>query len=155
MASEMCHFCMANFKCIQMEALMNDVMTALSAIEELKWIDDDLGQLTQPDPAVNFPCALIGIGNVDRQDYGANGQFGDFILDITLGLRAHLPEATETPQKIHPYATELYRLIHKIDNALYALEGEAYGPLTRIRITADRNRYPATFTLSYSTVLYQ
>ena len=138
-----------------MKTLMNDAFTALSAIPELKWVDDNLGQLNQENPPVTYPCALIGIGNINQADYNSPGQVGDLILEITLVCPPSPQSEPENPQKIHAFAETVYDLIQKIDTAIYRLEGELYGPLGRIKITADTSIYPARFILSYSAVVYE
>lgn len=129
-----------------MKTLMNDVISALSALTELQWVDDNLGQLTQEVPNVEYPCALVGIGE-------ANGPFGDFTLEVTIACEVPKTE-NGNPAKLHSLAESMYNLIQKADLAISQLEGEQYAPLTGIKITSDKNYYPARFILSYTTVVY-
>lgn len=129
-----------------MKTLMNDVISALSALPELHWVDDNLGQLNQEQPAVEYPCALVGIGE-------ANGPYGDFTLEITIACEAPAT-GNIPPAKIHSLAEEMYNLIQKADLAIRQLEGEQYAPLTGIKITSNKSHFPAHFVLSYTTVVY-
>lgn len=138
-----------------MKTLMNDAVTALSAIPELKWVDDNLGQLNQANPVLDYPCALVGIGNMNQSDYDGSGQFGDLTLEITLVCSPSAGEESVNLQKLHPVAETIYTLIQKIDAVIHQLEGEQYSPLSRIKISADTSLYPARFILSYSAVVYE
>lgn len=137
-----------------MKTLMNDAFMALSAIPELQWVDDNLGQFNEETTTVEYPCALVGIGNIDQTAYNGSGQYGDITLEITVAFAK--PTTTNNfPSKVHPLAADIYDLIRKIDKAILLLEGEDYGPLTRTKITTDTRYFPVRYILSYSTVLYE
>lgn len=137
-----------------MKTLIHDAITAIATIPELKWVDDNLGQLDEENPPVEYPCALVGIGNSRPTDYQTNPQYGDLTLEVTIVCPS--PQSTANPpEKIHPYAGMIYEIIQKTDHLLRQMEGESYSPLNRIGIRADTSRLPARFILSYSVLLYE
>lgn len=135
-----------------MKTVINDAISALSAIPELEWVDDNLGQLSHGQTMVNFPCALVRIESIDQTNFSGGGLLGEATLEITLACN---PVIANPPEKIHSVAESLYDLIRKIDQALQSLDGDVYGPVSRVKISSDLTAFPAKFILLYSTVLYE
>ena len=53
-----------------MKEVFKDIQQRLQTIPEFRYIGEDWGQLNFEQPPVDWPCALIDLGNVDFSSAG-------------------------------------------------------------------------------------
>lgn len=105
-----------------------------TSLTDLKWIDQDLGQLEFYDkrPAVDFPCALIDIDDSDYSDEGENSQIGEGILIVRLGLTVYNSANHLTPTPYKEKAIDYYNLEHRVNSFLHGwCDSRYFSPLMR------------------------
>lgn len=69
--------------------LLKDIYTQLKTqVPELRWIDQDFGQLEifQVRPSVSFPCALIDFQQTSYSNMSQLAQAGDLTITVRLGF---------------------------------------------------------------------
>lgn len=111
-----------------MKEILQNIQTHLSQIKELKYIDEDWGQLSYfaDFPPVQFPCCLIAFENgqftnisKDLSKRPKDRQNGIFSVKITL---AHLKLANtslKSPQHQKESAWAIFELLEKIHQQLH------------------------------------
>jgi hypothetical protein len=137
-----------------------------TAVPELRWIDQDFGQLEhfQVRPEVSFPCALIDFASAQYSGLSNHGreQVGEVMINIRLGFTPFSQSYHAAPLDVKEKALEYYNLEQKIFEALQGWapekDNDNYSqPLTRQSVmTEQRDGDPVairvrviTFTTQY------
>lgn len=138
------------------EQLFKDVTDRLSQVESLRWVDLDFGQLENPGEnyAVQFPCALVDIAEVQYQDETEGNQQAVVMLAVKLALDIyedyHIADGVEAPQR--DTAFQRLAMIEEVHKALQGWEGEYFTPLTRVDIVSEKNEdFLKVFSMQYKT----
>lgn len=103
-----------------------------TAVPELRWIDQDFGQLEHFEirPEVSFPCALIDFVSASYSGLANLSQVGDVAINIRLGFAPFSQSYHGAPMDVKEKALEFYNLEQKVYQALQGWspekEGEQY-----------------------------
>lgn len=111
-----------------MKQILQNIQTRLSEIEELKYIDEDWGQIDyySPNMPVKWPCCLIDIQsgqftNISK-DFSKNPkdrQRGSFAVKITLANLKLSNTSFRAPQEQKDRAWAIFELMEKIHQKLH------------------------------------
>lgn len=98
-------------------SIMNHLKTK---VHEIKWIDQDLGQLEQEGrPPVAFPCVLIDFSNWQYEDWADNTQKGTGFVTIRIAFDAWSNTNNITSPMWQNKGLSFYDLEYKIFKALH------------------------------------
>lgn len=115
-----------------MDTILLNVIERLEQIEELKYVSEDWSQLNFEQPPVNWPCALVDLGEVKYTQAGRAIQQAEAILNITIadirfdGLNTRLPE--QNRQRIG----EIFRIIEKVNSLIHGHGSTIHSRFQRI-----------------------
>lgn len=142
-----------------MEVLFKDVLAALKTITELRWIDEDLGQLDiYQDPPVVFPCALVSVQVPEWIGIKEPAiQPGKAQVIIKLGFNV-LHKVGNAPESQITLALEHFAIIKKVTKAIRGKHGDTYRGLERVSTLKNINEvgikiYTVTFSSSIVEVI--
>ena len=116
-----------------MKDVFIDVEQHLHQIPGL-YVAEDWGQLNFEKPPVNFPCALIDLGEAKYSQVGNRFQMAEATLNIILAdvqFQGIVPTARERDRQ---RAFGIFNLIDKIHSRLHGQQGDRYSPLTRLEV---------------------
>ncbi len=117
-----------------MKELIDDIKTRLSAVTQLKTIDEDWGQLDyySNSPPVKFPCALVDIDQVPWSDEGKLVQIGIASVSIRVADQRLTNTNVKAPTAQKTKALAFFDLVMYIHQKLHGWSGaNNNGPLTR------------------------
>lgn len=108
-------------------------------VPEVKWVDQDLGQLEfySDRPAVLFPCVLIDFDDIEFSDIGQNAQLCTCVVKLRVAFNVFHHSNSATPQPQREKALEIFDVIKKLHYNLHGWSGENFGSLTRLRQMAE------------------
>ncbi|MDR0509628.1 MAG: hypothetical protein LBH06_00870 [Rikenellaceae bacterium] len=119
-----------------------DIQDRLAALSELKYVDEDWGQLDGEgrSPAVKFPCVLIDCSNITASQAGEHVMLDTISVVVRV---ADLRLSNSSAQAPHGQKEKHYRLFEIIAKVISALHGwsgdpQAYGRLRRISMQRER-----------------
>jgi len=150
-----------------MKALLEAVQTKLNTVSELKYIDEDWGQLDSysPNPPTKFPCALIDITSIIYSNIGkdnsanpVNRQTAEGTITFIIANLKLTNTSQRAPQVQKDEAWKIWELMEKIHQKVHGLKPtEDSGSLIRIghkRIRRDDGiqEYQVTYSLSKANV---
>jgi hypothetical protein len=102
-------------------------------VPAIKYIDQDLGQLTQQRPPVSWPCALIDMDDFSYSCLSDNTQCATGTVTISLGWATHSGSAYNTPTEVTAQSLAYYELEWQLNKALHGWRpGAAFGSLARV-----------------------
>lgn len=118
-------------------ALSNHIKTQ---VPEIKWIDQDFGQLEQFEyrPAVNFPCVLIDFIMAQYTQLAELSQHGDVTIRLRLGFAPFSPGNAAAPLNVREKALEYYQIEQKVYEAVQGFATEYTQPLIRINAGTEQ-----------------
>lgn len=111
-----------------MKQILQNIQEKLSEVSELKYIDEDWGQLDyyNPNPPVKFPCCLIDIQNIDFSNIGQDfaqkprqRQKGVFSLKISLADLKLTNTSLLSPKNQKENAWKIYEMAQKVHEKLH------------------------------------
>ncbi len=140
-----------------METIIKSIEEKLRAqVPELKWIDQDFGQLELENPPVNFPCALIDVQEVDWENTTQLDQQGDTLVNIRIAFRVYDRSNIHTPTPLRQRAVAHFSVLKKIKKHLHGAEdAEAnYNSLKCIKTRRNKTIDPRVYTMSFNTTLF-
>ena len=117
-----------------MKEVFKDIQERLQTIPELRYIGEDWGQLNFEQPPVDWPCALIDLGNVDFSSAGMRSQQAEAIVNITIADIRYHGVTPVLPRDRESKAFEIFDLIDKVNKVLHGSDGESYSGLRRVAI---------------------
>lgn len=115
-----------------MDTILLKVMERLEQIPELQYVSEDWSQLNFEQPPVNWPCALVDLGEVKYTQAGRGTQQAEAILNITVadicfdGLNTRLPELNR--ERIG----ELFRIIEKVNALIHGYTTGSHSRFQRV-----------------------
>jgi hypothetical protein len=130
-----------------MRALFSQLFTAiqdrLATIPEVKWIDQDLGQLEDYDtrPAVSFPCVLIDFNQTTFEQMQQNRQLANITITLRLGFPAMSYAANVAPLSVKEKALQYYELEQAIFEAIQDFDaGGLMQECTRVNVATEQRK---------------
>lgn len=115
-----------------MKQVFLDIQKALETILELHYIGEDWGQLNFEQSPVDFPCALIDLGNAQFSSAGRNTQQVEATVNITIADLRFNGITPNMPDREKEKAFEIFNLIDKVNKLLHGTGGECYSRLCRV-----------------------
>ncbi|MEG1762903.1 MAG: hypothetical protein RR256_04765 [Bacteroidales bacterium] len=133
-----------------MKTLFKTVMELLKTIPNL-YIAENWGQLDIPQPPVNFPCALIDLGDMEFSQRGCLTQQGEGTLTISLSDIMYNGIDNVTPEILQEKEFAIFNTINDINALLHGKTGsEKNSSLIRTKIQKQiREDSIREFTLFY------
>jgi hypothetical protein len=124
-----------------------NVQNRLSELPELKFIDQDLGQLEidevgERESPVAFPCSLFDIAEIRYTDNSFNSQQGEGILEVRLALLAYSAATHYYKDNKHKQnALAYYNIEHRVNKLLQGWSNSEYfNPLSRMSAQTERRK---------------
>lgn len=124
-------------------------------VPQLKWIDEDTGQLDNFEgerPSVAFPCALIDVQFPSCDDFAQRYQ------QCTANIRVRVAfdttgerTSTKTPQQARELSLHKYAVTDAVYRALQGFETESFSPLTRKSVLSAMVRGYKTRDFTFET----
>lgn len=118
-----------------MKTILKNFLERIAGIPELRFVGEDWGQLYIEFPPVNFPCALIDLGEIKYIQQGRNVQQADAILNITVADMFTDGVTSYTPEGKTDGEFEIYSVIEKVHACLHGYGTEKHSRLMRIGLT--------------------
>lgn len=117
-----------------LKEVFKDMQERLQAIPEFRYIGEDWGQLNFEQPPVNFPCALIDLGNAEFSSAGMKSQQVEAVVNITIADIRYNGISPDLPPDETDKAFEIFDLMDKVNKLLHGTGGEHYSRLCRINL---------------------
>ena len=117
-----------------MKKLIADLKTRLSTVPEIRYIDEDWGQLDyySPNQPVKWPCAIIDISQATWGNQGLHVQIGLVQVSIRVADMKLSNTNLKAPASQQEAAASIFDLLSSIHAVLHGWAGDStYGPLTR------------------------
>ena len=126
------------------QAFLSLVARIKEQVPEIKWIDQDFGQLENyaDRPAVQFPCVLIDFPDQHFKELGDRDQWGEVTIQFRIGFAAFSSANSAAPLSAQELALQYYEIENKMFVALNGwvplYNGEAIcQPIIRIRAVTE------------------
>ena len=133
---------------LEMDAILANVFLKIQArlttLPELKFIDQDMGQLEIDEPndrsPVKFPCSLFDAVDIRYTDVSENVQQGEAILQVRLAMAAYSTATHYYTNDSHRLnALGYYNLEHSVNKLLHGWSDDQYfNPLSRVSAQTER-----------------
>lgn len=109
-------------------------------IPDIRWIDQDLGQLESygDRPAVSWPCALIDFTNFRYEDASDLIQFAEGTVTIRLAFPPFSNTNSLTPTNFKEKALQFYDIEWAIYKALHGWKPDGYGYMSRTNVSTEK-----------------
>ena len=110
------------------KAILQGIQDALSTIPELRYVDEDWGQLDDysPNPPTQFPLALIDIGNLQFSDIGKdrtatpqNRQMATGTIVISIANLKLTNSSARAPQTQKDKAWSIWDIVESVHAKLH------------------------------------
>lgn len=135
---------------LEMDAILANVFLAvqnrLAESDEMRFIDQDLGQLEideigERESPVAFPCALFDFVDVRYSDDSEYLQQGEAVLEVRIALLAYAAATHYKSDKHIQNALKYYNIEHRINKLLHNWSDDRYfNPLSRISARTERRK---------------
>lgn len=108
-------------------------------VPEIKWIDQDFGQLKNFEyrPEVSFPAVLIDFGNTAYSELAGLSQLGEPTVIIRLAYAPFSQSYQAAPMNVRQKAVAYYALEQKLYNVVQGWFNDFTNPLIRIGADTD------------------
>lgn len=110
---------------------------------EIKYVDQDLGQLGQvgedEKPPLSYPAILIDFPNTDFSNISAGAQLGIVQISIQLIFAPYSQSWQKVPLSVREKALEYLVIEQKLHKALQNWNGDYFQPLIRTSIKSQNN----------------
>lgn len=109
-------------------------------VPEIKWIDQDFGQLEQFEyrPAVSFPCVLIDFPMANYSNIATLAQQGDITVQFRLGFAPFDKSNATAPLDVREKAVNYYAIEQKLFEALQGFETVYTQPFLRVNAGTEQ-----------------
>ena len=131
-----------------MNTILQNIKTQLEKVSELKYIDEDWGQLDHygVDIPVQWPCALVRLSGGQFSDIGRdrkaipqNRQEGILTFEITIAKVKLTNSSNKAPINQQNSAFEIWELVEKVHQALHGWKPiEKTGSLIRSNMNSTK-----------------
>ena len=102
-----------------MKQLFLDITAQLDTLTELKWVDEEKGQMNFENPPVVFPAALVAISTPQRRSINDKQQNVAAQVQVTLAFDFMGNTNTKTPTAARAKSLEYYDVVEKVKNLLH------------------------------------
>ena len=115
-----------------MKTVYSEIIARLvEKVPALKWIEMDMGQLSQAQPSVKFPCGLIGIKLVKCRSITDTLQDCEARISIRLAFDTQLRTSAATPEESRNTSLAVYDTIADVYAALQGWGTQYFNTLDR------------------------
>jgi len=115
-----------------MKTVYSEIIARLvEKVPALKWIEMDMGQLSQAQPSVKFPCGLIGIKLVKCRSITDTLQDCEARISIRLAFDTQLRTSAATPEESRNASLAVYDTIADVYAALQGWGTQYFNTLDR------------------------
>ena len=130
----------------------------VSEVPEIRWIDQDLGQLDfyeMERPAVAWPCVLIDFGNTQYDELHQSTQSASPAIQFKLGFPPYSPSDQKAPLEVRANSLKFYALEEKLYKAFQHWDADGLcQPMTRTSGITEKREDPIrvrvmTFTTTF------
>lgn len=123
-----------------MEPIYEAILSRLSEITALKWIDLDKGQLElyETRPPVSFPCALIGMQITRTHKISHLRQRCDLMVTIRLSFDFNGNTSQITPVAARKQNLQYFSLADEVFNKLHGWGQKAFNEMERQALREER-----------------
>lgn len=150
-----------------MKAVLQNIQTILGNIPELKYIDEDWGQLDDysPNPPTQFPLVLIDIGNLQYSDISRdtkkipiNRQMATGTIVLSIANLKLTNTSFNTPQSQKNAAWSIWDIIEDVHKSLHGISvGGSAGAMIRTNMRKVKRddgiqEYEVTYTIGISNI---
>lgn len=150
-----------------MKFVLQTIQNILQSLPELKYIDEDWGQLDDysPNPPTQFPLALIDIGNLQYSDIGKdrtatpqNRQMATGTIVISIANLKLTNSSARAPQTQKDKAWAIWDIVESVHTKLHGVVvGGAAGAMMRTNMRKVKRddgiqEYEVTYTIGISNV---
>jgi hypothetical protein len=120
------------------------VQERLATLTELKFIDQDMGQLEFDDKErspVAFPCSLFDIVDIRYTDNSRSQQQGEAVLEVRLAVAAYTAATHYYKDEHKANAIRYFNIEHRVNKALHGWSDDRYfNPLSRISAQTEKRQ---------------
>lgn len=109
-------------------------------IPEIRFIEQDFGQLEMENPPVSFPCVLIDFSNWQYEQAGENLQFANGIVNVRFAIQVWSYTSNLTPSEWQEKGLSFYDLEWTIYKVLQTFQPDGYDALTRVSVQTEKRR---------------
>lgn len=123
--------------------LLNIQARIKALVPEIKWIDQDLGQLEEDTerPRVQWPCLLVDFPDANYDELQNNKQWATGVIQFRIGFNPFTSSAAVTPLPSLQLSLGFWELEQKVFAALQAWNGEGLcQPMTRTKGRTENGR---------------
>lgn len=116
-----------------------------SAVPEIAWIDQDLGQIDwyQTRPPVSWPCVMIDFPETGYGDLSQGVQWATPVIRIRLGFSPFSSANSVAPDISKEAALQFYEIENKLFKALQGFDGGGITqPMTRTSVVNEKRNDP-------------
>lgn len=117
----------------------------LQEVEEIRYIDQDLGQLNEERPSLSFPAVLIDFSNFNYEDLAEQKQTAEGIVVLKLVFDVYSNSNSLSPEVVKEKALAFYDIEWKLFKSLQAWKPKdtawSYGYMLRTSVVTE-GHYP-------------
>ncbi len=150
-----------------MKVILQNIQTILATIPELKYIDEDWGQLDDysPNPPTQFPLVLLDIGSLqysdiskDRSAIPVNRQMATGTIVLSIANLKLTNTSFKAPQTQKNAAWSIWDIIEKVHQKLHGISVESsVGAMMRTAMRKVKRddgiqEYEVTYTIGMTNV---
>lgn len=108
-------------------------------VPEIRYINQELGQLEETKPPVTYPCVLIDMDEFEFTETGNEPkQMADGFVVIRLGLKTNSTSSNLAPAAVFEKAMEFYELEYKLYSALHNWAPTGFSRLLRKKASTEK-----------------
>jgi len=112
-------------------------------VPEIKYIDQDLGQLGQTDdnerPPISSPAVLIDFPNSDYSELAAGAQIGAVSITFQLAFETYSQTWHKAPREVIEKGLDYLKIEQKLHKCLQKWHLEYFTPLIRTNVKSQNN----------------
>ena len=158
----------SKFKLITMnKSILANIQTQLATITDLKYIDEDWGQLDDysPNPPTQFPLALIDIGNIDYSNMGIdraalpqNRQMATGTIVISIANLKLTNTSYKTPATQKQAAWSIWDIVQSVHEKLHGhkpaenVGGMVRNNMRKVKRDDGIQEYEVTYSIGITNV---
>ncbi|MFV0366227.1 MAG: hypothetical protein ACK5JS_06965 [Mangrovibacterium sp.] len=113
-----------------MKTIYQPIITQLEQIKALRWIELNIGQLSEKEPSVAYPCALIDIRIPTASSLHDHLQACKAVIKITLAFNTDIRTAASAPEAVRNQSLAVYDTIGEVYSKLQGFQTEHFNALS-------------------------